>query len=264
MEKQITYQNRSINYRVEGEGKTLVLVHGFPEDNTVWHNQVAALKTHCRLIVPDLPGSGKSAFNGSLTTMEAFADVLYAILQQEQVTGAIVCGHSMGGYITLAFAEKYPQLLLGFGLVHSTAFADSEEKKQNRLKSIKMMGEYGAPAFLKSMVPNMFSAGYKALHADKVLALIEAGNNIPVQALQQYYTAMMNRPGRTAVLQSSKLPVLFILGKEDTAAPLSDVLQQVHLPETSHVHILQNAGHMGMWEEPELTNQYLLAFTEAV
>lgn len=262
MEKNFLYGDVTINYSIEGDGKNVVLIHGFPEDNHIWDNQVAFLKQHCRLILPDLPGSGKSGMLTLATEVSItdYADCIYALLQHEAITDCIMCGHSMGGYIALAFAEKYPSLLSGLGLIHSTAFADSEEKKLNRQRSIETMAKYGAYAFLKSTVPNLFSVEYKARHADKIQLLIEAGNKFQVEALQQYYTAMMNRPNRTQVLKGSGIPVLFILGEEDVAAPLNDVLQQVHLPATAYFHVLEHVAHMGMWEAPELVNKYLLEF----
>ena len=166
----------------------------------------------------------------------------------------------MGGYITLAFAEKYPLQLSGFGLVHSTAFADSSEKKQNRLKGIEFIEQYGGFAFLKAGIPNLFGAAFKANHPEKVARLISASAQFSKAALQQYYRIMMLRPDRTAVLKSNPLPVLFVMGTEDSAAPMNDVLQQVHLPNKSYIHVLTGVGHMGMWEDADTLNRFLLDF----
>ena len=170
----------------------------------------------------------------------------------------------MGGYISLAFAEMFPQKLKAFGLVHSTAFADSAEKKTGRQQGIEMINEYGAFAFLKNTIPNLFSKKFKETNADEVEQLIEKGKSFSEEALTQYYTAMMNRPDRTAVLKEAKVPVLFIIGEEDIAAPLDDLLQQVHLPDISDIHILQGVGHMGMMEVPELVNKHLLSFIDSI
>lgn len=151
-------------------------------------------------------------------------------------------------------------MLTAFGLVHSTAFADSEEKKKNREKGITLMGEYGSYPFLKNTTPNLFGKKFKEAHFEKVDALIEAGAAFSTEALQQYYRAMMLRPDRTHVLKSNRLPVLFVTGTEDVAAPVEDVIRQVSLPNISYLYVLQETGHMGMWEAPEKMNQYLLAF----
>src|SRR3569833_2165674 len=109
-------------------------------------------------------------------------------------------GHSMGGYITLAFAELYGEMLVAFGFVHSTAFADSEEKKQNRLKGISMIEEYGSYAFIKTTTPNLFSVAYKQQFAEKVQGLIEKGATLKKEALKQYYHVFLVRPDRSNVL----------------------------------------------------------------
>ena len=160
----------------------------------------------------------------------------------------------------LSFAEKHPEFLLGFGFVHSTAYPDSEEKKGVRQRAIGTMQEYGSAAFVRSTTPNTFGVTYKKEHPEEVEALIEGGKRFTVEALLQYYTAMMNRPDRTSVLANSSVPVLFIIGLEDVAAPASDVLKQVSLPDVAHVHTLPGVGHMGMWEAADKVNEYLLKF----
>ena len=112
------------------------------------------------LIVPDLPGAGKSDMIDDMS-MEGMAEMLKAIIDKEKISSFVLIGHSMGGYITLAFAEKYPQYLIKFGLFHSTAYADNEEKKAIRRKGIDFIKEHGAFEFLKNTTPNLFSPDYK-------------------------------------------------------------------------------------------------------
>jgi pimeloyl-ACP methyl ester carboxylesterase len=265
MEKYFQYGTVNLHYVTEGQGKNVVLLHGFAEDAHIWDKQIAFLREHCKVIAIDLPGSGKSEMlKGENIGIEDYADCVHAVLQHEKADNCILLGHSLGGYITLAFAEKYPESLSGFGLVHSTAFADSDEKKVVRKKGIEMIGQYGSYPFVKNTTPNLFSNEYKSTHPNEVKTLSESGNNFQPEALQQYYAAMMNRPDRTNVLSGSKIPVLFILGRDDVAAPLQDVLQQVHLPKLSYIHILENTGHMGMWEATDLVNSYLLNFIAGI
>lgn len=265
MEKHFQYQGSEIYYEVTGEGVPVVLLHGFAEDNTVWSEQVSFLQQHCKLITPDLPGSGKSSLlKKENATIEDYAECINALLEFENENKCIVLGHSMGGYIAIALAEKYPDKLAAFGFVHSTAFADSEDKKSTRRKAIKLIDEYGVYPFLKNSTPNLFSDTFKKEHPEKVLELIEQGRRFSKEALTQYYTAIMNRLDRTHVLKDSKVPVLFIVGSEDTAAPLEDLLKQVHLPSISFIHIIENVGHMSMWEKTEELNSHLLNFIKAV
>ncbi len=265
MQKNFTYEKQEVFYHVYGHGNPVLLLHGFGEDSKVWDEQVAFLQKDCLLIVPDLPGSGLSKIEGDakqfpFDTIEFYADCVHALLRHENIASCTIFGHSMGGYIMLALIEKNPEMVEGFGLVHSTAFADSEEKKQNRAKGIEIMEQYGSYHFLKTTTPNLFSAGYKRESPEKVEALIEAGKAFEVTALQNYYRAMMSRKDRTAVLRGSKVPVLFIIGTDDVAVTLKDSLKQTYMPETSYIHVHDSVGHMGMWEKANEVNHQLLQF----
>jgi pimeloyl-ACP methyl ester carboxylesterase len=270
--KFIQYKNKSIRYRVFGKGKPVVLVHGFGEDGNIWNELIKDLQNNFHLIVPDIPGSGKSEMLDGDISIEDYADVIKEILANElsevsptggDLEGAVVVmiGHSMGGYITLAFAEKYPELLNGFGLFHSSAFADDEEKKQTRRKAIDFIKANGAYAFLRTSIPNLF-AGKQ--HLKEMEDLIEDGKKFSSEVLIQYSYAMINRPDRTEILKTFCKPVLFIIGEKDNAIPLQASLQQCHLPAIAHVHILQNAGHMGMVEETITGKKIIEAFLQNI
>ena len=211
------------------------------------------------MIVPDLPGSGQSAMIDDMS-IEGMAEVIHAIIHEENIDTCPVIGHSMGGYITLALMENYWNHVSGFGLFHSSAFADNEEKKVTRHKAIEFIQQNGAYEFLKTAIPNLFADQSKTIFKTSIDELIEKGNNFSPQSLVSYYEAMINRPDRTDILRNTTVPVLFMMGKYDKAVPLEDVLKQCHLPEKSYIHILQNTGHMGMLEETEKSNQFLEKF----
>ena len=162
MIKEIQVQGKKIVYQVIGNGKPVILIHGFGEKADVWNNQVDYLQDKFQLIVPDLPGSGYSEMIDDMS-MEGMAEVIKTIIETEsQIPSAegreaCIIGHSMGGYITLAFVEKYPELVSAFGLFHSSAFADNEEKKITRQKGIDFINQHGAFEFLKTATPNLFS-----------------------------------------------------------------------------------------------------------
>lgn len=264
--KSIIYQGAKIFYRTAGEGKTVVLLHGFAEDGEIWNNQVEYLQNHFRLIIPDIPGSGNSELIEN-ANIDTYAQVIKMILDEEQGIAAIVpevemIGHSMGGYITLAFAEKYPQYLNSFGLFHSSAFADNEEKKLTRAKAIDFILEKGSNAFLKTSIPGLFALAFAEAYPEKINSLVHRGKSFTPAALIQYYEAMINRPDRTAVLKNFSKPILFLIGELDTTIPLQISLQQCYLPNQSHVHVLSQSAHMGMWEEPDKANSLLLKFLQ--
>jgi pimeloyl-ACP methyl ester carboxylesterase len=269
-EKNILFNDQPVYYRIVGEGHPVMLVHGFAEDGTVWENQIDVLKAHYQLIIPDLPGSGKSIPDGyrdshAHTTipdwsMEYFASCLHAILQQEQIDQVTMIGHSMGGYVTLAFAEEYPDQLQAFGLFHSTAYPDNEEKIATRRRGIEFIQQNGPKKFLEQSIPNLFSEPTKKQHPEIVQHTLASYSYFPAPSLIGYYEAMIRRPDRTALLRHFPRPILFILGTYDTAIPLEQGLQQCHLPGISFVKIFDDAGHMSMMERVNDANQALLDF----
>ena len=264
LKKTITYNTVPLVYRVSGEGTPVMLVHGFGEDGKVWKEQAPALEKQFQVIIPDLPGSGDSALlPGGNIGISDYAGALKAILDTEGIGSCIMLGPSMGGYTPLAFAEQYPRMLTGFGLVHSSAYADSDEKKNTREKAIGFMEKNGAAAFLATSIPGLFGPEFTEAHPDRIEELVEQGSSFTAEALVQYYRAMINRPDRTHILRSTGLPVLFILGVHDKAVPFEQGLQQCYLPARSHVHILRHSAHMGMWEEAAVTTKAILSFLSA-
>jgi pimeloyl-ACP methyl ester carboxylesterase len=253
MNKEILYQHKKIFYRSFGKGKAVMLVHGFGEDGNVWNKQVEYLKENFFLIVPDLPGSGQSEMISDMS-LEGMMEVLHVIIHQENIDTCTMIGHSMGGYITLAFAQNYRNHLDAFGLLHSSAYADSEEKKITRNKGIDFIKQHGAFEFLKASIPNLFSENFKKEYPDLVKEFINAQSGFSAEALIEYYQAMMERPDRSKILTDAKVPVLFVAGEQDAAIPFPDSLKQSHLPETCFFHILKSSGHMGMLEETQNVN----------
>jgi pimeloyl-ACP methyl ester carboxylesterase len=256
----IYYRNAKVHYSVTGKGIPVVLIHGFAEDSTIWHNQVEFLKDNYLLILPDIPGSGKSTLLNECNGLEDYAACIIEILEAENIKSCIMIGHSMGGYITLAFAEKYPSMLISFGLFHSSAYPDDDAKIETRKKAIAFINKNGSEAFLRTSIPGLFYEQGNSIHAN---ALIEKGTGFLKEALIQYYEAMIARPDRTQVLKDAEVPVLFIMGEHDKAVPFEHSLQQSHIPLYSHIYVLRNSAHMGMVEEPDKSNEILAKFLQS-
>lgn len=257
--KQLEYKGKRLFYRSIGEGPVVVLLHGFGEDGDIWKGQFALFSDN-QLLIPDLPGSGESEALDDMS-MEGLADAVKAIIDVEAGSERIAfIGHSMGGYVALAFAEKYSSSLRGLGLFHSTAYADSEEKKETRQKGIRFIEESGAEEFLKLSTPNLYAAATREQHPEWIKEHLAATRNFSADNLVSYYEAMIARPDRTQVLRESKRPVLFVMGQHDTAVPLQDGLAQCHLPGVAYIEILSQSGHMGMIEELNKANQILSQF----
>lgn len=255
MYRNISYNGYSLYYQYLGAGPVVVLLHGFGEDSTVWEFQ-KVLADHFTLLLPDLPGSGHSQSTTDMS-MEGLADTLHFILLQEGIKECIVIGHSMGGYVTLAFAEKYASCLHGIGLFHSTAFADDTEKIATRKKGIAFMTEHGAAAFLKTTTPNLYSPATKETKPALIEAQLACANGFSKEPLIAYYEAMIQRPDRMNSLRTIMVPVLFILGRWDNAVPLQGGLEQCYMPQIAYIHVLEHSGHMGLVEEPEKSNAFL-------
>lgn len=264
MRKSITYRSLTLSYRIEGKGTPVLLLHGFAEDGSIWDPPLAALKKSHLLVIPDLPGSGQSSPLSGPATLEELADYIKAIIDTEEITQCILIGHSMGGYITLAFAEKYPGRLKALGLFHSIAFADSEEKKAGRQKSIEFIRKNGAPAYIRQSTPNLFSDHSRKEHPEWITSLTDRyATSIPPDSLVYYQQAMINRPDRSHVLAQFPNPVLFIIGRQDNIIPLDASLRQTHIPALSHIHLLENSGHMGMLEDSAASQDILDDFLRA-
>ncbi|HEX4849674.1 MAG TPA: alpha/beta hydrolase, partial [Puia sp.] len=234
----------------------------------IWNHQIDHLKSKFRLVIPDIPGSGSSSplihFEKGKppATMEDYADCFIYLLDQEGISTCDLIGHSMGGYIALAIAERYPSRLKKLGLFQSTAYPDSEEKKEARRKSNDIIRSYGSAAFLEQSIPNLFDESFRKKSPEIVQNLIERYANFLPEVLVSYYEAMILRPERIQILRKFENPLLFIIGENDRAVPLDQSLQQCHLPQISYIHILENTAHMGMLEHPDETNRMLENFLD--
>jgi pimeloyl-ACP methyl ester carboxylesterase len=261
------YQDVPIYYLEKGSGKAVLLLHGFGEAGWVWAEQMESLSGFCRVIVPDLPGSGSSPANADFDKdlrIDDLAEAILALVNFLQIEKLVVLGHSMGGYIALSMAAKVPERLLGLGLVHSTAFEDSDEKKQVRQKAIRFIEENGSAAFLKTSIPGLYAAEFAQANPEKINAHIEAAQQSANASLIGYYVAMMSRKSAIELLVDNKTPLLFVMGTEDVAAPMTDVLQQTGLSKKSYFHLLQGVGHMGMIEAPTAIKRYLSQFIQTL
>lgn len=251
--KNIQIDGSELSYMITGSGPTLVFLHGFGEDSRIWENQFAAFPGF-QLVVPDLPGSGASSAVKDMS-LENLARLIQQLLQKEAIEKCVLFGHSMGGYIALAFAALFPQTLTGLGLIHSTAFADTLQKIETRKKGIDFIKKNGAAAFLKTSSPNLFAPDTQKHFPELIEQHLARFDRFTEAALVAYYESMIQRPDRTPILKGFPFPVLIVAGRHDTAVPLQDSLNQSYLPRVSYIHILEKSGHMGMLEEPGKTNQ---------
>lgn len=251
-----------ISYSKQGSGEVLMLLHGFPENHELWQPVLPSLSEKYTIIAPDLPGNGNSTLDHESITIEAMAEAVIAIVKAEKIENMVLAGHSMGGYISLAFAEKYPSYLKGLSLIHSTATADDEEKRTKRQKSVALIRKGGKEAFIREMVPNLFAERFRKENKDVIARQTERGMLLAEISMIAFYNAMMNRPDRTVILRNANYPVQMIIGKEEKLAPMDVLLGQAAMADVNFVSVYENSLHMSMIEQPDRLASDLINFTD--
>ena len=249
-----------LHYDEAGNGYPVVLLHGFCENNTCFNKQVLLLKEHYKTICPDLPGSGKSG-RQIATSMDAMADAVYETLVLLGIKKCVLIGHSMGGYVTMAFAKKYAHILDGFGLLHSVASPDDEERKQKRVQAQGVIAEKGAAFYARQFIPPLFKQG---TNESLMATYLNEADTFSADGLTAQLEAMKNRDDNTGVLQQTALPVFFGIGKFDSLIPEDKMLQQAISCKQSYIAYLPGSGHMGHIEEDELTAKHIAHFVDGV
>ncbi len=242
-----------LHYTVKGQGQPLLLIHGFPNDSSAWNTIVPALSERYRVILPDLPGAGKSSLPDTELTLEYMATCLKEVLDKENISEAVLAGHSMGGYTALQFAAMFPERVKGISLVHALASPDTEEKKENRKKAMALMrkGEAEKEMFLKGMAQNLFAQEFARLHPEIVNLVVEKGKQLSAEVLTSFYRAIMNRTDKRPLLRKCSFPLQWIIGDEDNAAPMKDALEQCHIAAVNDVCLYSPCGHMSFMEMPD-------------
>jgi pimeloyl-ACP methyl ester carboxylesterase len=248
----IAFKKKRIFYEDAGQGKPIVLLHGFTESMKIWNSFVRILAKEFRVITIDLPGHGKSECVAEVHTMELQAEVVYTVLKNAGVKKCIMAGHSMGGYVTLAFARKYPMKLKGFCIFHSHCFADSPEDRENRDRVIEVVRN-DKFRFIVNFIPNLFPKEVQKKFAKEIEGLVKEAEKMPKEGIIAALEGMKIRNDQTSFLATTKVPVLFILGLKDSKAPLQKLWEMISLPAHSESLILRDVGHMGYIEAPKAT-----------
>lgn len=249
-------KNKFISYTEIGQGMPLVLIHAFPTDQQLWKSQQEGLKNHFRVITLDLWGFGKSSpTDGKAITMTEYADEVKQLLDQLHIQKAVVGGESMGGYIALAFLEKYPDKVEGLVLSDTQSIADTPEMQAKRETAATDVLEHGAANFISGFMPKALSP--KASEEKKVFLQYILEMQSPT-AIASALRGMALRNDTSDLLASSDLPILIITGDQDTLiSPLQS--QNMHaLAKNSKLIVVANAGHLSSLEQPEKWNQAII------
>lgn len=255
----IKFRGKQINYRCEGKGeKTLVLLHGFMNNLCVWDKYFSAYKDKIRVVAIDLIGHGESEVVQEVSSMELQAEMIKEVLDVLNIKSCVMVGHSMGGMITLCFAEKYPEYLKGYCLLHSSALPDNPKGIENRKRACKIVNE-DKLKYIVDFIPNLFAKENVEKFANEIKILKKIALSTPKEGIVASQLGMIERPDRRNVLELSKVPVLFIVGKKDVRADVLSILATSVLPKHSEV-LLLSCGHMSFIEEEGIIKIRLLSF----
>lgn len=240
-----------IAYERHGEGTPLVLLHGYPLDHHLWDKVVPFLENTFDLILPDLRGFGQSSTVDSPYTMDDFAADIAGLLNHLEIRKTAIAGHSMGGYVALAFARLYPERVRGLGLVSSQVLADPPDRKEGRYKSAEDVSKNGIGNVVESMAP-------KFTPDEKLQAYARASmEGQQPAAYVGALKAMAERMDSTPMLSSFQFPVVLVHGDADALIPIDRAREvKASLPEAYLVEV-RGAGHMPMMETPEKTAEAL-------
>lgn len=239
----------------------VVLLHGWPLDRSIWSKVLAPIgSAGFQVVAVDLPGFGESPpINEAAATVEAYADEVAVLLRKIAPGEIALAGHSFGGYVSLAFAERHPRLVPGLALVSSRTIADSEETRRGREETIGKIRSQGTAALLPGLAERLVSRNAAPSPRQAAHALIgKARPDGVVAALR----AMAARPDRSAVLESIRGPLLVLHGDADALIPVTEVVTPAQPCGPVTVTILPGVGHMPMWEAPEATARALVAWAK--
>lgn len=234
-----------------GKGSPLVLIHGFPLDSSIWNDVVPLLEGDFDLILPDLRGFGGSPTVGSPYSLSEMADDIAGLLDRLNVGKCALAGHSMGGYIALAFTRKYPHRVSGLGLVSSQTSADAPQRRQGRFQEVAEVEKNGIGSIVDGMAPKL-STDLRVQARVREVMTRQRGAGV-VGALK----AMAERRDAADVLSSIQLPVVILHGVEDRLIPIERAREMKRDHPFVRLVELLDAGHMPMMEAPEKTAEVL-------
>lgn len=240
-----------LNFEKKGNGKeTLVMLHGFMENLSIWSDMETHLSKDFTLLKIDLPGHGKSDILAEVHTMELMADEVKKVVDHENLDKFHLLGHSMGGYTSLAFAEKFPENLKSLTLFFSTYFADDEEKKEQRIKSYRIIKD-AFQHYARAGVPNLFNQNERDVLEGKIETALETAlstNNLGALACVK---GMVARTDKKYVLENLEAKILVIAGKHDNAVKTDKTIN--NLPDRTNIKsYIVDCGHNGHWEKPSI------------
>lgn len=264
MDKIFKYASGRVHYTDSGDGQVVMLIHGYLETTEVLSGFAKKMAEKFRVISVDLPGHGESVNTEKILTMEFMASILAKLIQELKIEKIFLTGHSLGGYVTLAFAELYPDMLSGYCLLHSHPFADDKEKIEKRNIEIGIVEKGKKDFFIPGSITKLYAAENIPLLGGALKHTIDVALRMPDKTIVSILKGMIARPSRVAVMESGRVPFLWILGASDNLINCEEVQSKIKMPQNSKIVVLHNSGHMGFIEEEERSVEIISEFVDKI
>ena len=264
MRKSINFKGIEVSYNDYGSGTCIFFLHGYLEDAGVWDEFVPLFSGRFRVIAMDIPGHGLSGCWGREHGMQELSDAVKLVMDHEGLEKVILVGHSMGGYVVLEFASRYPGLLYGYVLFHSSCFPDTIEKKKNRDREISLILCGRKRQIINVNIPKAFADSNLDRLESQVLRCQEIAHQSEDEGVIALLNGMKMRSDHSRTLGDGSLPLMLIGGEKDNYIPMEVFEKLVQMAPHASILRLKESGHMGFIEEPELSSKALIEFAMAV
>ena len=260
----VQYQNKKIHYRDEGRDKpqVMVMLHGFLQNLDIWSSYTLSYMRYMRVITIDLPGHGYSDLLGDVQPMEEMAEAVNAVLEELNIEKCVMVGHSLGGYVALAFAEKYGYKLKGLGLMHSHALGDTRTSQAYRNEVCELV-QLNRASYIVDFVTSLFAPENRMPLAQEIKDIQDECLETTAESIMATQRGMAIRPSRIKVLETLKVPILFVFGKLDNRLKLEVGISEAMIPYRSEIVIMDGVGHMSHIEARDHIKVRLFNFLNA-
>lgn len=257
----LKYKGIDVFYELNGKGETIVLLHGFLENSSMWNEFIPKLSKTNQVITIDLLGHGNTACLGYIHTMKDMANAVHAVLQHLNIKTAKFIGHSMGGYVALAFAEMFSDKIKSLCLLNSTAQADSDERILIRNRAIKA-AKQNYKALVSMSISNLFYSETAIQFLNDISSLKNEALKTPVQGYIAAQEGMKIRKDSTKIIKNGKFNTIYISGERDTVLPVKSLKKEALLSEKELFTL--NGGHMSYIEDKTALEKIIVHFIEKI
>jgi pimeloyl-ACP methyl ester carboxylesterase len=262
MKQIIKHKGQDIYFKTFGETRdpAIFLLHGYMESSEIWDGFAPGFSDEYYVVCVDLPGHGDSESFSEVQTMESMADAVKDVADSLGIKKMHLVGHSMGGYVTMAFRDKFPEILNSYVLFHSTCFADTEEKRTNRDREKDLVRQGRKELIINTHISKVF-ANSNLERMDKEMKMVKriadkTNDNGIISALE----GMKIRIARCHLFEEGRIPILLVAGAKDNYIPVEVMTRMKSMSGNSSLLVLENSGHMGFIEEKRKAVKQLKSF----